>query len=258
MELIILGSGTCVPSLKRSSSSLIIKAGGKVLLFDSGSGTIRRMLEAGITYHDIDYIFYTHIHPDHVSDLVPFIFTSKYAEQPRIKQLDIIGGKGFKKFYKKLSKVYGKWLEPEIYKINLSEISNKRIDFGNFKVTAKPLAHIKESVGYRIEAEACSERSESNGKSIVISGDTDYCKNIVKLGKDADILVLECSMPDEKKVDGHLTPSLCGRIAAESNCKKLVLTHFYPSCEAVDIISACRKYYKGEIIIAEDLMRIEG
>ncbi len=48
-----------------------------------GSGTIRRMLEAGITYHDIDYIFYTHIHPDHVSDLVPFIFTSKYAEQPR-------------------------------------------------------------------------------------------------------------------------------------------------------------------------------
>ena len=99
MELIILGSGTCVPSLKRSSPALIIKAGGKVLLFDSGSGTIRRMLEAGITYHDIDYIFYTHIHPDHVSDLVPFIFTSKYAEQPRIKNLDIIGGKGVKKIF---------------------------------------------------------------------------------------------------------------------------------------------------------------
>lgn len=249
MELIILGSGTCVPSLKRSSPALIIKAGGKVLLFDSGSGTIRRMLEAGITYHDIDYIFYTHIHPDHVSDLVPFIFTSKYAEQPRIKKLDIIGGKGFKKFYNKLSKVYGKWLEPELYKINLSEISNKRIDFGNFKVTAKPLAHIKESAGYRIETEI--------GKSIVISGDTDYCKDIIKLGKDADILVLECSLPDEKRVKGHLTPSLCGRIAAESNCKKLVLSHFYPSCEDVDIISVCRKYYKGEIVIAEDLMRIE-
>ncbi len=249
MELIILGSGTCAPSLKRSSPALIIKAGGKVLLFDSGSGTIRRMLEAGITYHDIDYIFYTHIHPDHVSDLVPFIFTSKYAEQPRIKKLDIIGGKGFKKYYKKLSKIYGKWLEPELYKINIKEISNKRIDFGNFKVSAKQLAHIKESVGYRIETEI--------GKSIVISGDTDYCKNIVKLGKDADILVLECSLPDEKRVKGHLTPSLCGRIAAESNCKKLVLSHFYPSCEDVDIISVCRKYYKGEIVIAEDLMRIE-
>ncbi len=173
-----------------------------------------------------------------------------------LKNLDIIGGKGFKKFFKKLSGVYEKWLEPELYKINLSEISNKRIDFENFKVTTKPLAHIKESVGYRIEAEACSERSESNGKSIVISGDTDYRKNIVKLGKDADILILECSLPDEKRVKGHLTPSLCGRIAAESNCKKLVLTHFYPSCDNVDIAGICRKYYKGEIVIAEDLMKI--
>ena len=70
------------------------------------------------------------------------------------------------------------------------------------------------------------------------------------------MLVLECSLPDEKRVKGHLTPSLCGRIAAESNCKKLVLTHFYPSCDNVDIISLCRKYYNGEVIVGEDLMRI--
>lgn len=250
MKLIILGSGTCVPSLRRSSPSLIIKAGGKVLLFDSGSGTIRRMLEAGITYRDVDYIFYSHIHPDHVADLVPFLFATKYADIPREKNLDIVGGKGFKKFFKKLNKVYGKWLEPELYKINLSEISNKTIKIDGFKVTAKQLAHIKESVGYRIEGE--------DGKSIALSGDTDYCKNIIKLGKDVDMLMLECSLPDEKKVTGHLTPSLCGRIAAESKCKKLVLTHFYPSCDNVDVVGICRKYYDGEIVIAEDLMKIEA
>ena len=249
MELIILGSGTCVPSLKRGSPSLVIRAGGKALLFDSGSGTIRRMLEAGITYHDIDYIFYTHIHPDHIADLVPFIFTSKYAEMPRMKNLNIIGGKGFKKFFKKLNGVYGNWLKPEFYKISVREISGKAVNFSGFRVTGKPLAHIKESVGYRIEAE--------NSKSIVFSGDTDYCKNVVELGRDADILILECSMPDKKKVDGHLTPSLCGRIADESNCKKLVLTHFYPSCDKIDAVSVCKKYYRGKIIIAEDLMRLK-
>ncbi|OGW00251.1 MAG: hypothetical protein A3I04_06460 [Nitrospinae bacterium RIFCSPLOWO2_02_FULL_39_110] len=250
MELIILGSGTCVPSLKRGSPGLVIKAGGKILLFDSGSGTLRRMLEAGITYRDADYIFYSHIHPDHVADLVPFLFASKYADIPRTKQLYITGGKGFKSFFKKLNKVYGKWLEPELYKIKVREILNKSVDFGDFKVTTKSLAHIKESVGYRIEA-------ENGKKSIVVSGDTDYCKNIVNLGKDADLLILECSLPDKKRVAGHLTPSLCGRIAAESNCKRLVLTHFYPSCESVDIVGICRKYYDGEIVIAEDLMKIE-
>ncbi|MEK6545057.1 MAG: MBL fold metallo-hydrolase [Nitrospinota bacterium] len=256
MKLTILGSGTSVPSLKRGSPGLVIKAGGKILLFDSGSGTLRRMLEAGITYHDIDYIFYTHIHPDHVADLVPFLFATKYADIPREKNLDIVGGKGFKKFFKKLNKVYGKWLEPELYKIKVREIFNKSVDFGDFRVTTKSLAHIKESVGYRIEAKACSERSESNGKSIVVSGDTDYCKNIVNLGKGADLLILECSLPDKKRVAGHLTPSLCGRIAAESKCKKLVLTHFYPSCEDIDVAGLCRKYYNGEIVIAEDLMKI--
>ncbi|MBI3600254.1 MAG: ribonuclease Z [Nitrospinae bacterium] len=248
MELIILGSGTCVPSLKRGSPGLIIKAGGEFLLFDSGSGTIRRMLEAGITYNDIDYIFYSHIHPDHVADLVPFLFASKYADMPREKNLDITGGRGFKKFFKKLNGVYGRWLESELYKINVRKISNKTVEFDNFKITAKPLAHSKESTGYRVEAE--------NGKTIVFSGDTDYCKNIVELGRNADIFILECSLPDEKRVAGHLTPSLCGKIAAESKCKKLVLTHFYPSCDTVDIAGMCRKYYKGEIALAEDLMKI--
>ena len=84
-----------------------------------------------------------------------------------------------------------------------------------------------------------------------------YCKNVVELGRDADILILECSMLDKKKVDGHLTPSLCGRIADESNCKKLVLTHFYPSCDKIDAVSVCKKYYRGKIIIAEDLMRLK-
>ena len=46
---------------------------------------LKKMLEAGITYLDMDLLLYTHIHPDHVADLVPLLFACKYADQPRKK-----------------------------------------------------------------------------------------------------------------------------------------------------------------------------
>ena len=111
------------------------------------------------------------------------------------------------------------------------------------------MAHISGSVGYRTEFK--------DGKSIAISGDTDYCQNIIDLGFEVDLLVIECSFPDGKKVEGHLTPSLAGRIALESGCKRLLLTHFYPVCDQFDILKQCSEVYQGEIIVGEDLMRIK-
>jgi ribonuclease BN (tRNA processing enzyme) len=82
-DLIILGSGTGVPSLKRCSPGMVLISGDSKALIDSGPGILRRMLEVGITYQDIDLLLYTHIHPDHVSELVPILFACKYAELPR-------------------------------------------------------------------------------------------------------------------------------------------------------------------------------
>ena len=91
---------------------------------------------------------------------------------------------------------------------------------------------------------------------MAISGDTDYCKNIIDLAFEVDLLVLECSFPEGKKVEGHLTPSLAGRIGSESHCKRLLLTHLYPICDQFDIVNECRQVYKGNLILGEDLMRI--
>jgi ribonuclease BN (tRNA processing enzyme) len=71
MEIAILGSGTCVPSLKRGSPGLILRIGERILLFDSGTGTIERMLKRGITYLDLDVVLYTHTHPDHTAGKPP-------------------------------------------------------------------------------------------------------------------------------------------------------------------------------------------
>jgi len=248
-ELIVIGSGTGIPSLRRGAPGLIVLSDSARLLIDSGSGTLGRMLEVGVTFRDPDLLLYTHIHPDHVSDLVPIIFASKYADEPREKPLLCIGGPGFQSYFSKLKNLYGSWIEPQAYPLTLKEISEEALVCQGLRISSKPMAHIAESVGYRIEFK--------NGKSMAVSGDTDYCQNIIDLGFEADLLVLECSFPDGKKVEGHLTPSLAGKIGAESHCKKLLLTHLYPVCDQFDILEQCRQVYPGPIILGEDFMRIK-
>ena len=248
-ELIVLGSGTGIPSLRRASPGLLVFSDSTKILIDSGSGTLRKMLEVGVTYRDIDMILYTHIHPDHVSDLVPIIFATKYADVPREKELLCIGGPGFESYFETLKKVYGHWIDPRSYELTIKETSEEGLLYRDLKILSKPMAHISESVGYRIEFK--------DGKSMTVSGDTDYCQNIVDLGYGVDILILECSFPDGKKVEGHLTPSLAGRIASESHCRKLLLYHLYPICDQYDILMQCRQGYQGEVLLAEDLMKVK-
>ncbi len=247
--MIIIGSGTGIPSLRRGYPGLVILSDRTTLSIDSGSGTLRRMLEVGVTYRDIDLLLYTHIHPDHISDLVPILFACKYADLPREKDMLCVGGPGFKSHFEKLNAAYGHWIAPQTYQLTVKEITQEGLVYRDLKILSKPMAHISESIGYRIEFR--------DGKSVAVSGDTDYCQNIVDLAYEADLLVLECSFPDSKKVEGHLTPSLAGRIAMESDCKKLLLTHLYPVCDQFDIMGQCKKVYQGEIILGEDLMRIK-
>lgn len=220
-----------------------------MILVDSGSGALRKMLEAGITYRDMDLLLYTHIHPDHISDLVPILFACKYADQPRDKDLTCIGGPSFSHYFDGIRKVYGHWIDAKSYRLTIKEVSEGGFSFRDVQISSKKMAHLPSSVGYRIGLK--------DGKSITVSGDTDYCENIVELADQTDLLVLECSFPDEKKVEGHLTPSLAARIGLESRCKKLVLTHLYPICDQFDILEECRKVWAGEIILGEDLMKIE-
>jgi len=248
-ELIIIGSGTGIPSLRRGSPGLVILSDNTKLLIDSGPGALRKMLEVGITYQDIDVLLYTHIHPDHVSDLVHILFACKYADLPREKELFCIGGPGFRSYFEKLKNLYGPWIEPKSYRLTVKEISEEPLFCRDLRILSKPMAHISESVGYRIEFK--------DERSIAISGDTDYCQNIIDLGSEVDLLILECSFPDGKKVEGHLTPSLAGRIALESHCRRLLLTHLYPVCDRFDVVGQCKKIFQGEISLGEDLTRIK-
>ncbi len=252
MEIIILGSGTATPLLHRSSSSIFIKVEDISLLVDIGPGAIRRLCEADIDHKSIDLIALTHFHPDHVSDLAPFLFASNYAHGPRRETpFSVMGPMGLIKYYEGLKRLYDHWIVPDNNRLNLIELNDQGKDewsIEKVKIKSAAAEHSKPAISYRLEA--C-------GKSVTISGDTDYSENLVELAQDSDILITECSFPDSMKVKGHLTPSEAGRIAAKSRSKKLILTHMYPPCEDAPVEAQASKTFHREIIRAHDLMRLK-
>ena len=253
IKVIILGSGTCVPSLKRSSCSFILQMHDRLLLFDLGVGTMRRLLEAGVTISQVTHLFFSHFHPDHTGEFVSFLFATKYPQTySRRSSFSVIGAKGLQDFYDGLRKVYGNWIELDPGLMNIIELNNcGRDQFVDelFSMDTLPMAHIESSIGYRFTA--------TDGTSVAYTGDTDFCENAIALAMDADLLICESALPDAMRVEGHLTPSLAGRIATEARVKRLLLTHFYPECDTIDVEAECRKTYNGPLLLASDLMIVD-
>ncbi|HID97928.1 MAG TPA: MBL fold metallo-hydrolase [Thermodesulfobacteriaceae bacterium] len=252
MEIIILGSGTCVPSIRRAGPSACLRYGDLTILIDAASGTLKQLLTAGISYDSVDAILFTHIHPDHVGELVPFVFATKYAPgYSRNTPVTILAASGFMDFYRSLSSAFGNWISLDPVSIIIRELpAGRRTETQIPPVVVRTCAtlHTPMSLAYRIET--------PEGKSVVFSGDTDFSEDLIELGRDTDLLICECAAPEGFKVRGHLTPSEAGRIAGQAGAKCLVLTHFYPECDRHDLISPCRRYYQGPLFLAEDLMRL--
>jgi len=252
MEITILGSGTATPSLERNASGLVVRTSHLCILVDIGPGTIRRMCEAGIDSNQIDAIFITHFHPDHVSDLVPFLFASNYAFGPvREEPFSLIGPVGLEQFYSRLVEIFQDWIVPTGNRLVKREMNINGPDSCSFdKVTVRssPSAHSFPSISYRIE---------EGTRSVTVSGDTDFSDELVQLARDTDVFICECSMPEGQKAPGHLVPSEAGRIATRASAKKLVLTHFYPPCDEVDLLGQVGSHFSGPVVKAQDLMVIK-
>ncbi len=246
MRLTILGSGTCVPYNRRGSSSYALELPKTKMLLDCGNGATWKLGKVGINYLDIDHILITHFHPDHTSDLIPFLFATRYSYgSTREKPLHLWGPPGFGGFFSALKEAYSDWITPEELLVN--DIECDRMQLGDFILRSAHTLHTENSLAYRIDSE---------GKSLVYTGDTDYSESLVKLAENTDILLIECSMPDDLKVEGHLSPAGVSRIAYESGAKKIILTHLYPVCDESDILALMRNQIDADVVVAEDLLVI--
>lgn len=252
MELIIIGSGTGIPSKTRAYPCTLLKIKDKHIIFDTGPGSLRQLFLAGVTYLDIDHIYYSHYHPDHSLDLVSILFAMQYNEPKRTKPLYVTGPTGLKAFHEGLLSIFGETIKPKTFDLHLKEINKGELTYDDWKIIVEPLYHSMHSIGFRIES--------LEGKTLTYSGDTDYCEGILRLARKVNTLILECSFPDEQKVEGHLTPQLCAQIANESQCDRLLLSHFYPVCDSMIkdneyLQKELKKIYNGEVIFAKDFAR---
>jgi ribonuclease BN (tRNA processing enzyme) len=227
----------------------MVRHGGCTLLVDVGLGTLQKLAVLGVSLAEPDVLAFTHLHLDHTAELAPLLFALRNAGIGRRKALSLLGAPGFRDFYGKLRRTYGSWVEGGDYPLLVEEITDRPVSLGSLVLTAVPVLHTPQSVAFRVE-------DPGTGKVVAFSGDTAVCPGLIAAARNADVAVFECSFPNELKVEGHMTPGEAGEVATAARVRKLILTHFYPECEEVDIFAQCRETFSGEILLAEDLLRV--
>ncbi len=250
MDVTVVGTGTVVPRLERRQSCVAVETGGEMLVFDLGSGAVRGMIHAGLDPFAVDRIFFTHFHPDHTVDVVPLLFSIKYgAAEERTLPLYLTGPEPFQSFWDSVTRAWGEWMIGD-YPTRVSELPHRcpsPLDLSGCRLSWAPAEHRPESIAYRLDGE---------GGAFVYTGDTEYSESVVELARGAHTLLIECSFPDESPVPGHLTPGSAARIASEAGVERVVLTHIYPAADELDLVFEVGRGYEGEVLVAEDGLRV--
>jgi ribonuclease BN (tRNA processing enzyme) len=246
MRLTVLGSGTAVPVPDRFPAGYLLEHRDSKVMVDCGPGTLRRLAQAGVSPNELDAVLLTHYHTDHCADLAALLFALRSPQLARSSPLQVYGAPGLERLVEKLTLAWP-WLEPKGYQLQLVEWLPGTRTVAGFEVTAIPIRHTAQSLGYRV----CTSEGV-----VALSGDADTCEELVDLARDADVFVCDAAAPDDAKIEGHLTPGLAAAYAQRGGARSLVLTHFYPACDGVDLVAQARARFDGEVIAAEDLMQL--
>ena len=279
-KLIILGSGTPNPDPERYGSGYAVVVNDDAYIVDFGPGIVRRISAMSPTWggefpsmelENINIAFLTHIHSDHSGALADLILTPWIMG--RDEPLNLYGPEGLKAMSENITEAYIDDINYRLYgsqpanelgfTTNVTEISDDGTIFkdNNIEVIAFKNAHgdFKNSFGFLFI---------TDDKRILFSGDTAVSNNLMKYGKNLDILVHEVFSSEtfvNKTKDwqiyhqAHHTSSIdLGIIADELQPKKLVLSHilFWGASED-SLLKDIRKNYNGQAVIAKDLMVIK-
>jgi len=244
-RLIILGTGTCQIQRERMASSVLIDLGETKILYDIGRGICQRIIEAGYKLSETDHIILSHFHPDHFSDLIPFLHASSYSKiEPRTHDLNIYGPIGTKKLIDGLVGLVrpDELILQKQYNVNVREITENTIKINgfNFDFIELPPREPIENRGLRFEI---------NGKVYAITGDSKYHQQEIDFLKNAFLGIIN---------SGVLTDAEIVELAAKTQVQKLICSHFYRDLDRDKLQKeAEKKGYRGEIVIAQDLISFD-
>ena len=253
MKLIVLGSGTSVPHAQRTSSAYWLETSGSSLLLDVSPDAAHRMAEERLDWANLDAIWISHFHLDHLGGLAPFLFGTKWAPQTqeRRKPLRVFGPAGLKTLLHAFDQANNYRLLHQPFVIQVIEIAGG----SQFEIlpglSAQTLAtpHTRESLAIRL--------TDSDGTSFVYTSDTGPSEELAAFAKDADLLLMECSFHCHKPIQNHLALAEAMDIARLAEPRKLVLTHLYPEWDGINLAAEAKTLWSGETIAANDGLVLE-
>ena len=122
-------------------------------------------------------------------------------------------------------------------------------EIGDMMITAGPAEH-----GGR---PALAYRFDLGGKSIVYTGDTSRTESLDRFASGADLLVSECSFPDESPAEGHMTTAMVGEMADAAGAGEVLLVHMYSFFGESDPAAEVNRRFKGKVTTGRDGMVVE-
>lgn len=281
INVTLLGTGAPVPSIERFGPSILVEAGGQKLLFDCGRGAGQRLWQLKIPLGQIDALFLTHLHSDHVVGIPDLWLTgwipAMYGR--RTYPLRVYGPDGTKDMMENLVKAFS-------WDISTRSKEKNKADSGAFvnatnikegytwekdgiKVTPFTVRHaefIDSALGYRIDYA---------GHSVILSGDTRYSENLIRYAKEADVVIHEVAAANKHSMQTsplinqilgfHTSPEDAGNVFEQTKPKLAVYSHIVlltaessiPPPTMDEVIFRTKKIYSGALQAGEDLMRIE-
>jgi ribonuclease BN (tRNA processing enzyme) len=254
MKLVVLGSGTSVPHPARSSSAHWLEtAEGGTLLLDIGASSIHRMAQEKLDWVNLDAVWVSHFHLDHLGGLFPFLFGTKHAPdtQGRRKPLHVYGPRGLQKLFRAFDTAGDYNLLRQPFPVEIREV--------------EPRANFEMLPGLRAETFSTPHTSESlavklidrDDASLVFTSDTGYTDALASFGRDVSLFLMECSFFRDKPVELHLELAEAMRLAERSGARRVMLSHLYPEWDGLDLAAEAKKFWSGETIEARDGLRLE-
>ena len=253
MKLTVLGSGTSVPHPRRSSSAHWVEAAAGKFLLDCSGPAVHRMAEEGCDWPDLDAVWVSHFHLDHVGGLAPFLFGTKYAPQmqARRKPLTVYGPRGTEKLLRRFDEAGDYKIFEQPFPLEVRELA-PRAEFEPFpglRGETFSTPHTSESLALRL--------TEADGTSLVYTSDTGFTEALAGFARAANLFLMECSFFRSKPVKTHLELEDAMRLARLSGARRCLLAHLYPEWDGVDVAAEAAKLWDGETLEARDGLRLD-
>ena len=272
----VTGTGVPPPEPGRAGAGVLVQHGGISLQFDAGRATALRLAEAGVQAAELDAVFITHHHSDHITG-VPDLFLSAWLNRPNSGTLTFIAPNGpSTRFLDRMIDAFDEDIEVRAGHTGRRYPTLRVVGFeaggrpekvwesecGSVSVSSVAVHHepVTPAVAYRIDT--------PDGVTVV-SGDTRVCDEVLELSRGCDVLVHEAMRLDAWVDDArdstarvlgdyHSDTVRLGAMARLASPGLLMLTHLMPpprsEAEKQEYINDLRRGgYHGEAVVCDDL-----